>query len=545
MKHTLKPFLECTSIKNSKLSEIIEKFNKIGVEIEDYSFQKKNLCLEMKIPADRLDLKTHFYFFEDSLIYLKLQKRKKWESIKKCYSKILKPKKRKETFLKSICNIELSKKKSITENYFKNFGITEQNYLKECYFLTNCPEAEKKHLLSFHNFLNLYAKEFTTKYKKISLCKNNTSNKILYLRKAFLKKILSKNNLISFNFNIFPFKLVGEDNFKLFFLIPFYRKDLNREIDLIEEYCKCSGYEDLKVYYPSLKLVKINKKNYILNLIRNYLLHENYTEVFTNSLNKYKGKNTISLINPLNKDLENMQDNLSSNHINLLYKIQEKTNEQNQIFEIARLFKKKEGEIKEGDFLQCSTLEKIDSKELLNTWLKKKSDFDRFFDHIHFLNIRSFLQIEKKEKKIEEKAILYKLNREVLAQLSLFKNEVNEKYYTFTFQLNLNLLFKNFDLPKTKKINLISKYPSIEKDLSFFSSKVINFYLLKKEILEKYPIVKNLLFFDIYANKKLKKVGIRLSFQSYDQTLTNSEIEREIDKIIIDLKQNYYLTKAN
>lgn len=536
MKHTLKHFLECSSIKDKKLVNLIDNFNKIGIEVENFFFTKKSCSLELKIPADRLDLKTSFYFFEDNIFYLKLEKKNKWQSIKSHYLEILKYRNKKDNFLKSFLNFPLNS---------RFFAKTKEEYLKESYFIPTYIESKEKYIISFHNFLNLYRKKFTERYIKIVLNNEKLINKILCIRKKKLEQILSQQNFNLSTFVNFPFRIIAEDKFKLFFLIPFYRKDLNREIDLIEEYCKCLGYEKFQSYYPKLEFIKKDQKSYITNLLKIFLLHENYNEVFTNSLNKYKDKNIISLLNPLNNELENLQGTLLGNHINLLYKNKERLNNQSKLFEIAHLFKKNKGKIEEISCLQCSFLQKIENDDLLNIWLEKKSDFDRLFDYFQLTDIKSFIQIKNENKKFEEKSIFYKIDKKIVAQLRLFKNEIEEKYYVFSFQLNLTILFRELKLPKTKKINYISKYPSIEKDLSFFTLKIIDFYKLKKEILAKYKNVKKLSFFDIYINKKINKIGIRLIFQSYDQTLTNLQIDKEIEQIIFYLKKNYQLIPNN
>jgi phenylalanyl-tRNA synthetase beta subunit len=103
---------------------------------------------------------------------------------------------------------------------------------------------------------------------------------------------------------------------------------------------------------------------------------------------------------------------------------------------------------------------------------------------------------------------------------------------------------KLLEYPKTQKINLISKYPEIEKDLSFSSNKSINLNAIKAELINKYPLIKSLNIFDLYLKGKLTKFAMRIKFQSFTGTLTNLEIETEIQKIIAYLHKQYSLNLA-
>ena len=64
------------------------------------------------------------------------------------------------------------------------------------------------------------------------------------------------------------FKVVGKTNDKLYFSIPSCRNDINREIDLIEEYSRFIGYKNFNKIKPvkQLKYSKNTQKS--LNIIK-------------------------------------------------------------------------------------------------------------------------------------------------------------------------------------------------------------------------------------------------------------------------------------
>ena len=149
--------------------------------------------------------------------------------------------------------------------------------------------------------------------------------------------------------------------------------------------------------------------------------------------------------------------------------------------------------------------------------------------------------IYEKNKKIDKSfSIFYKFNQKIIASLRLEKGK--DKNDLFIFKLNLTLFLKELIKPKVKRIQEISKYPIIKKDLSFVCNKDINLYKLKEDILKTFPFIKSLEYFDLYMSDRGVKIGLHLKFQSFNKTLTNIEIDQEILNIIEYLIQKYNLS---
>ena len=544
MQYNFSHFLQSRKIQDHSLKEIIDILNKVGIETEFYFLQDKNFYLDLKIPADRSDLKTFFYFFKSNLNNLNISKINKWRSIKKHYSKL-------KLFKKEI-NLEknsliFSKENFINEELvipiawmskIKNKNSNFYQFLKEVYWLENL-NFNKNYYVSLYNSLKIYQQK---KIDCLLIEKENVFNneKVISLRKDFLKQILDKKNFDSKVLYNLPFKILNDSSTSLDFSIPLYRTDLIREIDLVEEYCKDLEYKNFNLNYPTLNLIKFNKKKKTIELIKNFFLLLNYNEVFTTSLSSEAENNVISLLNPLNKELENLNKSLTLNHFKIFKNLINQNKVEVKIFEISRLFKNNSGKIKENDFLQWTKFSEFTIENFLSLWVKTKGDFDRFFTYFNIQNFASFIEVENKK----ENTILYKANNQIIAKLSFIK-EPYSKNGAFVFQLNLNKFLNILKYPKTKKIQNISKYPEIEKDLSFLCEKEINLYKIKKDILNNFRNIKTFYFFDIYIKKNVYKLGIRLNFQSPNKTLTNIEVEKEIENLVNYLKINYNLLNTN
>ena len=130
-----------------------------------------------------------------------------------------------------------------------------------------------------------------------------------------------------------------------------------------------------------------------------------------------------------------------------------------------------------------------------------------------------------------------------IIQISRDKMDSKIKTKVFGLEINLNDILKEFKKYKIKSKSVegcvqyqpISEYPSSTRDLSF---SIENHLMVKKVIkkLESIDIInlRESYMFDFYENTKTNiiKIGYRFIFQSHDRTLTDQEIDSQINIII-------------
>lgn len=379
-----------------------------------------------------------------------------------------------------------------------------------------------------------------------------SEQKILKCRQKSLKNVL---NLTKYDFSIFEksgLKIICQTKNEFYFLIPNYRNDLEREIDLIEEYSRFIGYKNFTEIFPekSTRNVKGNNQNY--EFIKQFFINSSFNEIITNPILDIKKQqlNSIGLNNPLNNEFINLRTNI---YFKLLDIYQNNLNlgfEQKNFFEIGRTFKKIKNRIVESDKIAgIFQLQQTKKSSFLNTeWFIAKGfleNFSALFDH-------QDLKIEKNTFSLdifhETKAIIFKSKNDIIGIFGELNPSLEflklTKYPVYLFEFDLQF-FKNWRM--TKKIQMYkeySKYPSIFKDLSFTINKTTNFYILKQRFIELSPKLKRVEFFDIYFDEKISQeinVGIRLEFQSNLQTFTNEEIEQEINFIKKIMGKEFFL----
>lgn len=376
------------------------------------------------------------------------------------------------------------------------------------------------------------------------------SYKLIKVKKNAFKKILNIEEYNPLVFEKTNLKLVCRTLNELYFKIPDFRKDLNREIDVLEEYTRFIGYKNFKDILPkSLKtknFIKMNNNQFIKQFFINY----NFNEIFTNSLitETKLNKNSISLKNPLNKDLSILRSTLTNSLIDTFVKNLRFGINSLKFFEIGRIYLKENENIIEEDHLGCifpiqAIRNNYDNK--LDWFIAKGfiENFLGFFNNKKFTfekqNIFSDYYHPTKSIKILENGKLIGLFGEIHPK---YKKLYSFKQNIYLFEFNLNCVNLKSIESKLKVYKEYSKYPLITKDLSIIVSKNINFYNLKKDIINITEDLKNIEFFDIYFDENqfdTISLGIRLEFQSYSKTLLTEEIEVKINKIISLLVENY------
>jgi phenylalanyl-tRNA synthetase beta chain len=391
-------------------------------------------------------------------------------------------------------------------------------------------------------FLNVYS----TEYENFNLGKS----KLLELQKSYLCKTL---NLLTPDSKVFQkagLTIRSEDSNSFVFEIPTSRKDLEREIDLIEEYSRFIGYKNFKEILPTKSLLTSKKSVKHYELIQNFFINTGFTEIFTNSLDETKEqKNQMLITNPLNQEFSGLRTN-NFDKLFSIFDVNLKLGIPNlKIFEIGRVFKRVNKKIIEQDKLTgIFELNFIrDAQQADYNWLTAKGYLENF--------LVSFGYEDSEFEKIEignryyhpTRSVIIKRNNKILGRFGEINPNIigfdSFKAPIFIFDFNLNH-FKQFKISSTIKIAKdYSKYPSIFKDLSFLVDKSTNFSNLVDRIKSTTNNLKNIEFFDVYqdssfisSSENKVNLGIRLEFQALNETLTTEYVENEITRLKSDLE---------
>ena len=378
---------------------------------------------------------------------------------------------------------------------------------------------------------------------------NIEPSKILRVHKKSFKDILNINDYDVKIFEKSNLKIVCTTANSLYFLIPDSRKDLAREIDLIEEYARFIGYRNFKEILPeAVSETKINKKTKKIEKIKQFLLNYNFNEVFTSSLISETRKldKSIGLKNPLNSDLAFLRDSLVPNLLDIYPKNLRFGIEYLKFFEIGRIYKQENQNIHETEVLTFSFPAALNGINSTLSFFKAKSFVEQFLLIFNDLDFSFVKNIEKNSYYHSNRHLSIYSKNKLIGNFGeihpIYRKSFNLKQNIYIFELNLDIIKEKNLRSKIRVYNDYSKYPLITKDLSLVVEKHINFNDLKLFIKENLTDLKNIKFFDIYFDTKLTSklnLGIRLEFQSFNKTLLSGEIDKKLEQLIISLKERF------
>ena len=338
-------------------------------------------------------------------------------------------------------------------------------------------------------------------------------------------------------------------------VIPAYRVDVQREIDVIEEILRVYGYNNIK-FSDKLNATVFNAprtEDYkVQNVIASQLNGQGFYEMMSNSLTTptyveltemLESEHNVMMLNPLSADLAAMRQSLLFSGLEALsYNINRK-NADLKFFEFGKTYHKFPSSYQENKHLTLF----ITGNRNQESWstIQKPSDFFLFKGYVNGVLIR--LGIQKTQNvpmtsDIFSEGVAISLGTDILVEYGVVKKSILKhfdiKQEVLYADFNWDLILKQIS---TKiKFTEIPKYPEVRRDLSLLIDDTISFesiYSVARQT-EK-SILKDINLFDVYQGKNLPegKKSYTVSFSIQDTTKTLTDVQ--IDKIMNKLQKNF------
>ena len=368
------------------------------------------------------------------------------------------------------------------------------------------------------------------------------------LSKETIKKIIASLDI----------KINSSSDGGLGLIIPSYRVDVQREVDVIEEILRVYGYNSINF---SKKLnASISKSSRIddykvQNVVANQLNSLGFHEIMSNSLTNpeyrklsalLKEEYNIKILNPLSADLSVMRQSLLFSGLEAIsYNINRK-NADLRLFEFGKSYQKLLSGSSEKKHLSLFLTGNASPESWLNN--QKTTDFFQFKGIINTILMRlGFKNLNHKplSNDVFLEGIAIATNNDVLVEFGTVTKKVLKHfdikqdvfYADFNWELVLKLLLNKV------KFAPISKFPEVRRDFSLLLDQSITFeqiYNTAKQT-EK-TILKNIDLFDVYEGKNLpeNKKSYAISFILQDDTKTLTDVQ--IDKIMAKIQHNLETT---
>ena len=299
-------------------------------------------------------------------------------------------------------------------------------------------------------------------------------------------------------------------------IVPSYRSDISHQNDLAEEYARVLGYnniseENFKI--PSKS--KINESSE--NNIRQFFIDNGFTEVINYPFSNIANDKAIEVDNPLDSNRRYLRTNIIESLIDNMIYNEKRQKDSIKMFEISDIYSK---DIENAD----KRLSIIVSGRRGHNY----KEFNKLLDKNYLVDLFQNLDIDIEQHifEISRENIDSKIKTKVFG-LEIELKQIDTAFEKYNINPNISEKFVQY--------KPISEFPTSTRDLSF---SIENYEKIDEVIqrLEDTNVnnLKDSFMFDFYENVKVNKVkiGYRFIFQAKDKTLTDHEIDTQIEMII-------------
>ena len=353
-------------------------------------------------------------------------------------------------------------------------------------------------------------------------------------------------------------KVTSVSDSSLGLIIPAYRVDVQREIDVIEELLRVYGYNNIHFTNKVNATVSNSGRTEdykVQNIIGNQLTSLGFHEMMANSLTtpdyiklseNLKEDFNVVILNPLSNDLSAMRQSLLFSGLEAVSFNINRRNTDLKLFEYGKTYHKLPSGFDEIKHLSLLT----SGNRLEESWTNAQKPTDFFLFKGYVSSVLSRLGINNYQTKpiitdVFNEGIAFVNGNDILVEFGTVKKSIL-KYFDIKQEVlyadfNWNAVLKSIS-NKTKFVE-IPKYPEVRRDLALLLDNSVAFeeiYNISRQT-EK-NLLKEVTLFDVYIGKNLpegkKSYAISFIIQDESKTLTDSQIEKIMSKL-----QNNFITQ--
>ena len=364
------------------------------------------------------------------------------------------------------------------------------------------------------------------------------------LPKETIKKILASLDI----------KVNSVSDAGLGLIIPSYRVDVQREVDVIEEILRVYGYNNIN-FTKKLNATVANSartEDYkVQNIVATQLNSLGFHEMMANSLtspdyvklsNMLKEEFNVMMLNPLSNDLSAMRQSLLFSGLEAVSYNINRRNSDLKLFEFGKTYHKLPSGYNEPKHLTLF----VSGNRTEESWTNAQKPYDFFLFKGYVNSVLNRLGIFKIQNKTVEsdvfaEGIAIASGNDTLVEFGTVKKSILKhfdiKQEVLFADFNWNLILKAIN--NKIKFADIPKYPEVRRDLALLVDNTVAFdsiYNVARQT-EK-SLLKDINLFDVYEGKNLpegkKSYAVSFTLQDNTKTLT----EEQIDKIMSKLQKN-------
>ncbi|MFP9115704.1 phenylalanine--tRNA ligase subunit beta [Flavobacterium sp. RHBU_3] len=337
-------------------------------------------------------------------------------------------------------------------------------------------------------------------------------------------------------------------------VIPVYRVDVEREIDVIEEILRIYGYNNIgftQKLNASISNSSRTEDYKLQNIVANQLTALGFNEMMANSLTtpdyialseNLKEDHNVTMLNPLSNDLSVMRQSLLFSALEAVsFNINRRRGDL-KFFEFGKSYHNVAGSYNENKHLTLT----VTGNRQAESWTQPQKGADFFLFKGYITQILSRLELNKVQSQplssdVFAEGMAFSIGVETIVEFGTVKKNVLKH-----FDIKQDVLFADFNWAAITKIvsgkikfTEISKFPEVRRDLALLVDTAVSFeQIYKTSVLTEKSLLKDVSLFDVYEGKNLpegkKSYAVSFVLQDSDKTLTDDQI----DKIMGKIRQN-------
>ena len=344
-------------------------------------------------------------------------------------------------------------------------------------------------------------------------------------------------------------------------VIPTFRNDIEREVDLFEEVARVIGYDNI----PPLHNFSGSYSSFVQDdqkldsLIRSHLSSNSFHEHFSNSLQskkdveKFSKAEAVIIKNPLSQDMEFVRNSIIPGLLKAADYNAKRQEKGFKLFEIGAVH----NQSKKSD---TGSKEKF---QLGLLWYGKEQSHWRTYEQRDIFSCKG--EISNLLLSVGIDSISFKLGDQLgyanAMKVYSGKTQIGtlgslDLAIIKEYGLKISPLFCEISLQTLREIWINRKinyrapisYPSVVRDIALqVDNKVSAESLLKTIRVEGGTNLVDIKLFDVYQSDEVgdnnKSLAFSLRFQSESGTLTDSEVDDDVEKVLNSLKETHGTTQ--
>ena len=342
--------------------------------------------------------------------------------------------------------------------------------------------------------------------------------------------------------------------------VPTFRVDIEREVDLIEEISRLYGFDkiDPKIEANIPLTLPVNMQEKFDQKVRDNIIRMGYNEILTHSMvsldlaEQFSVNKPVSIKNPLSEEMGTLRTSIIPGALQIIKWNKNRKIKNQKVFEIGNIFYYDKAEThrhveqRKVAFFRTGQ-NKADSwceKARQSTFYDLKGDVISLIESLGISKTKVILTEVKYLKK--NQAVNLFINNNPIGYLGALSDSalkiIDIEDDVFVAELDIDQLYQHFSWEK--KANPVIKYPSIKRDLAIVLDHTIAEALVEEKIWEAGGnYLQSVEIFDVYRGKQVaanqKSFAFNLTFQSNERTLTETEVDGDLTKILKSLESQF------